>query len=115
MDMIWHEDKGVQRKAPLTPIVVNGFQEQSRVVFDNEESSSLPGREGHKIRSGRRDESYRFQKRPQRLKPNIFSKPNAARVELVPFPMFFFSFCPFWEADRLTPLSKKKLPNTLGG
>lgn len=113
MNMIRHEDKRVQRKAPLTPIVVNGFQEQSRMRFDNKQSASLPRREGHKIRSGRRDESYRFQERPQRLKPDLFFEPNSARVKLVPFPMLFFSLFSFWETNRLTLLSTKKMPKTL--
>ena len=89
MYVIRHEDKRVQRKASFTPIAVNGFQEQSRVRFDHEESAPLPCREGHKIRSWWRQESCRFQMRPQRLKPTIFPKANSARVELVPFPALF--------------------------
>ncbi len=84
MNMIGHEDKGMQCKAPLAPILVNSFHEQSRVRFNDEESAPLPYRKGHKIGSWRRDESYRLQEKPQRLKPNTISKPNSARVNSCP-------------------------------
>jgi hypothetical protein len=89
MHMIRHENKPMQRESSFAPVAVNGFQEQSRVRFDNEESAPLPCREGDEISSGRRKESGGFQEQPQRLKPKIFSKPNPARVELVPFPVVF--------------------------
>jgi hypothetical protein len=108
MNMIGHEDKRMQRIAALAPVVVNSFQEQSRVRFHNEEPAPLPCREGHKIGSGRRKESCRFQVKPQRLKPNILSKANSARVELVPFPVHFFSLFPVLEmTDRLDFLLKQ--------
>jgi hypothetical protein len=89
MNMIGHEDKRMQRIAPLAPLVVKSFQEQSRVGVSHKKSASLPCRERHEIGSGRRKESCGFQVKPQRLKPNILSKTNSARVELVPFPALF--------------------------
>lgn len=101
MNMIRHEDKRVQYEATFAPVMIKSLEEQSRVRFDNEESSSLPGREGHKIRSGGRDESYRFQEKPQRLKPNVLFQSNSARVELVPFPMLLSEPVSFWEIDAV--------------
>lgn len=108
MHMIWHKDKRVQLNSTLATVVVNSFQKQTRIRFNNEEPAPLPRREGHKVRSRRRDRSYRFQRRPQRLKPELLSKSNSARVELVPFPMsVFFTFSFREDTEIVRPRSEE--------
>lgn len=101
MNMIRHKDKRVQYEATFAPVMIKSLEEQSRMRFDHKQSASLPRREGHKIRSRRRDESYRFQEKPQRLKPNVLIQSKSARVELVPFPMLLSEYVSFWESDAV--------------
>ena len=60
MHVIWHEHEGMELKASLAPIVIEGLEEQPGVVFYDEESSTLEGCRGDEIRSGRRSEAGRF-------------------------------------------------------
>jgi hypothetical protein len=45
MDMIGHSNEGMQRVAPFAAVVRKSFEEQSGIVFDNEQSSIMPGAE----------------------------------------------------------------------
>jgi hypothetical protein len=45
MNVFRHENKRVELKAPLAPMPIDGFKEDARVRFYDEQSSSLPGRE----------------------------------------------------------------------
>jgi len=42
MGMIRHEDKGMQRIAAFATLVVKSFEEQSRIVLDNKQPTTLP-------------------------------------------------------------------------
>ena len=55
MEVIGHDDEGVELEAPLAAIVVQSFQEESGIGFDDEEPSALEGCRAHEIRSGWRD------------------------------------------------------------
>jgi hypothetical protein len=89
MDMLGHNDEGVNLKAAFSPMAVHGLQEKPDVVLDNEESSALPRREGDEVSSGRGDESSRLQEQTSAAEAAIFAQPKPARVELVPFPIDF--------------------------
>jgi hypothetical protein len=73
MNMFRHHDEGVEAIAAFTAVSVHGYQEEADVVFDDEEFSALPCREGHEVSSGRRDESSRLQKRTSAAKAAIFA------------------------------------------
>jgi len=61
MHMLGHQDKRMQLIPALAAMPVERLQESPDVRFDNEQPPALPGREGHEISSGRRDESSRLQ------------------------------------------------------
>jgi hypothetical protein len=73
MDMLGHQNEGVQFVAAFAAVSVESLQEQARVVFDNEEPSTLPRREGHEIGSGRGDQSSRLQEHTSAAKAAIFA------------------------------------------
>jgi hypothetical protein len=58
-----HEDEGVDLKSPFAAMSEEGLKEEADIVFDDEESTTLPSREGDEKSSGRRDESSRLQER----------------------------------------------------
>jgi hypothetical protein len=62
MDMLRHENEGVQLIAVFSAISVHGFEEEASIVLDDEESTALPSRESYKVSSGRGYESSRLQK-----------------------------------------------------
>jgi hypothetical protein len=43
MNVLGHENKGVKLQAAFSSMPIESFQEESRVGFYDEESSSLPG------------------------------------------------------------------------
>jgi len=61
MNMLGHKDEGMELKSAFVAISVQSFQEKADIVLDDEESATLPRREGDEISSGRRDESSRLQ------------------------------------------------------
>ena len=73
MNVLGHKDKRMEFIAALAAITIERFQEQTDVGLDNEQSSSLPCREGYEIGSGRGEESSRLQSKPQRLKAARFA------------------------------------------
>ena len=87
--MLWHNDEGVHLKPAFAAVSINGLQEESDVILDDEQSSSLPGFESYEIGSGWGDESCRLQEQTSAAKAAIFVQPKPARVELVPFPVDF--------------------------
>ncbi len=89
MNVFGHNNERVQLVPSLATISVKRFQEKADVGFHDEQPPALPCREGHKISSGRGDESSRFQSKPQRLEAASFAETKSARVELVPFPVIF--------------------------
>ena len=72
MDVFRHDDKRVQLKAVFATISVDSLQEESDVVFDDEEPSALPGLEGDEVSSGWRDQSSRLQERTSAAKAAVF-------------------------------------------
>jgi len=67
INVLGHEDEGMQFVASLAAISVKRFQEKANIRFDGEQSATLPCRERHEIGSRRGDESSRLQSKPQRL------------------------------------------------
>jgi hypothetical protein len=63
MNMFGHEDEGVDLKSPFAAMSEEGLKEEADIVFDDEESTTLPSREGKEKSFGRRDESSRLQER----------------------------------------------------
>ena len=57
MDVIRHEDEGVQQVLRFATVMKKSFKKQSRVVLDLKQSPAIPCREGYEIGSGRRKES----------------------------------------------------------
>jgi hypothetical protein len=72
MDVLGHEDEGMELKVPFAAIAVKSVQEEADIVLDNEEPSALPRREGNEVSSGRRDESSRLQEQTSAAKAAIF-------------------------------------------
>jgi hypothetical protein len=62
MEMLGHEDKGVQLKLSLAAIRVESLQEEPRHWFGYEKTSSLPGDRGYEISPRRGNSARRFQK-----------------------------------------------------
>jgi hypothetical protein len=91
MDMLWHNDESVQFEALPATISVKRLQEKTNVSFHNEQSATLKCTERHEISCRRRDESSRFQSKPQRLEAASLAKTKSTRVELVPFPVIFIT------------------------
>jgi hypothetical protein len=95
MHVLGHNNKRMQFVPALAAMPIQNLQKDSNVRFDREQSAALPRPECDEIGSRWRDEPYRFQSKPQRLKAASTSEVKLARVELVPFPVIFrakFSF-----------------------
>jgi len=92
VEVLRHYNEGVNLKSSFAPIAINCLQEESDIVFYDEEFSAVPGRKGNEVSSGRRGESARLQERTSAAKAAIFVYPKSARVELVPFPVNFVKF-----------------------
>ena len=91
MNMLGHEDEGMQFVAPLAAISVKRFQEKANVGFHDEQPATLPRAGRYEIGSRRGDESSRLQSKPQRLEAASFAQTKPARGELVPFPVIFLA------------------------
>jgi len=63
----------VQLEAAFAAVSVQSLQEQTRVVLDNEEPSTLRRREGDEIGSGRGDKSSRLQGQTSAAKAATFA------------------------------------------
>lgn len=73
MNVLRHDYKGVDLISPLTAILIQGFEEQTHIVLDDEESAALPRRECYEIGSGRGDESSRLQEQTSAAKAAVFA------------------------------------------
>ena len=73
MDVLGHDDESMQLKSAFATVTVNSLQEESHVVFDNEESSTLPGLEGDEVSSGRRNQTSGLQEQTSAAKAAIFA------------------------------------------
>jgi len=84
MYVVGHEHESMELKTSLPAVRVKGLQEESCILFDDEESSALKSRKAHEIRAGRRHQAGRFHgDGPQRLKPRL-SQTKAARLKSCP-------------------------------
>ena len=73
MNVLRHQDERVQSVAVFAAVAIKGFQEEAHVVFDHEQSSTLPRRKCHEIGSGRGDESYGLQEQTSAAKAASFA------------------------------------------
>jgi len=73
MNVFRHQGEGVELITALAAISILGLQEKAGVVFDHEQSSTLPGGESREIGSGRGDESARLQEQTSAAKAAIFA------------------------------------------
>ncbi len=73
MHVLGHEDEGVKLVAAFAPVSVESFQEDSDVVLDDKQPSSLPSRERHEVGSGWRDESIRLHEQTSAAKAASFA------------------------------------------
>jgi hypothetical protein len=89
MDVLGHNDERVEFEPAFTPVSIKSLKEDTDVVLDHEQPSTLPRGKSDEVGSGRRNESSRFQKQTSAAKAAIFTKAIPARVKLVPFPVNF--------------------------
>jgi len=61
MNVLGHDDEGVQLISAFATITVNGLEEEAGVVFDDKETAALPGRERYEVGSGWREEASGLQ------------------------------------------------------
>ncbi len=73
MNMLRHNDKGVQLEAPSAAVAIDCLQEQANVVLDHEQPSTLMRRKRHKICSGWGDKSSGLQGQTSAGEPAIFA------------------------------------------
>src|SRR5437879_3241950 len=64
MNVLGHEDEGMQFIVPLAAILVKCFQERANVGFHNEQPATLPRTGRHEVSSRRGDESSRLHSEP---------------------------------------------------
>ena len=57
MDVLGHDDEGVQLESTFAAISAESLQEEADMVLDNKKSTAFPSRECDEIGSGRGDES----------------------------------------------------------
>jgi hypothetical protein len=57
MDMIGHENEGMQEITAFAAVVKKSFEKQPGIVFDGKQVAMMPGTERQEIGSGRRKES----------------------------------------------------------
>ncbi len=68
-----HHYERVNLKPAFAAISVHGLKEESDVILDDEQSSSLPGFERYEIGARRGDESCRLQEQTSAAKAAIFA------------------------------------------
>ena len=73
MHVLRHHDESVYLEASFTAIAVQGLKEESDVILDDKQPSSLPSREGYEVSSGRGDESFRLHEQTSAAKAAIFA------------------------------------------
>ncbi len=73
MDMLWHEDKGMDLKSALVAIVIKSFEKEACIILDYKQPSLLPRRESYEVSSGRRDESSGLQEQTSAAKAAFFA------------------------------------------
>lgn len=73
MHVLRHQDEGVQLISAFAAVSIDGLQEQACIVFDNEESSSVPCPESYEVCSGRGDEACGFQGQTSAAKAAAFA------------------------------------------
>jgi hypothetical protein len=73
MNVFGHNDEGVKLISAFAAMAIHSLQEKANIVFDNEESTSLPGRECNEESSGRGDESSRLQEQTSAAKAAILA------------------------------------------
>ena len=72
MNVLGHEDEGMQSIAAFAAISVESLKEEANIVLDNEKFSTLPRRESDEVGSGRGDESSRLQEQTSAAKRRVF-------------------------------------------
>jgi hypothetical protein len=73
VDVLGHDDESVELKPAFTSVSIERLQKEADVVFDHEQTPTLPRGESDEIRSGRGDESSRLQERTSAAKAAIFA------------------------------------------
>jgi len=73
MNMLRHDNECMDFKSAFTAISIHRLQEESDVIFNNEEPSALPCCEGNEISSGRRNQSSRLQEQTSAAKAATFA------------------------------------------
>jgi hypothetical protein len=73
MNMLRHQNEGVQLIASSATVAVHCFEKESGVAFDHKKSPALPGRKGYEISSGWGDESSRPQEQTSAAKAAWFA------------------------------------------
>ena len=61
MDMLRHQDEGVQAVTAFSTIPVKRFQEDPHIDFNDEQFAAVVSRKRHEVSSGRTEESSRLQ------------------------------------------------------
>ncbi len=84
VEMLGHENKGVQLKLSLAAIRVQSLQEEACHGFGHEQASSLPGDRSYKVSPRRRDGPHRFQKLTSAAKSRVSLAAFTARVNSCP-------------------------------
>jgi hypothetical protein len=85
--MLSHQNKSMQGKFPLSSVAVHCLQEKLDIRLDDKQSSAPPSQERYEVRSRRVHHARRFQEPTSAAESRVSNQPNAARVELVPFPV----------------------------
>jgi hypothetical protein len=57
MDVVGHENEGVQKIRTFAAVMKESFEKQSGIGFDRKQVAMMPGTESQEISSGRRKES----------------------------------------------------------
>jgi hypothetical protein len=93
MNMLRHQNEYVQKISTLAPIPIKRLQKKSHAGFDDKQSPPLPSRKGHEVRARQEISHVGFKSKPQRLEAPFAHQPISARVELMPFPGYFYLQC----------------------
>jgi hypothetical protein len=68
MNVFWHKYKSVNLETTFTPVQIHGYKKKPRIVFDDEQSATLPRRECNEVSAGRRNKSCRLQEQTSAAK-----------------------------------------------
>jgi hypothetical protein len=101
MHVLRHDHERMDLKSAFTAITIQSLQEKAHIIFDNKESSPLPGGGSYEISSDRGDESSRLQEQTSATEAAFFAQAKPARVKLVSFPIIFFAVAfPYWNKSN---------------